>query len=103
MTRTHTVVDLATGQQTEVPYTPQEEIDADAAKAAYDLAQAPIITAQQRAAAFLADKDLGDFRALIASATSPTDLKTKIAALTAQQKANLIVAFILDYVASGRG
>lgn len=59
--------------------------------------------AQQRAKDFLADKDLSDFRALIASAISPTDLKAKIAALTAPQKANLIVAFILDYVASGRG
>lgn len=59
--------------------------------------------AQQRAAKFLADTDLGDFRALIASAADPAALKAKVAALSAVQKQNLVLAFMLDYVASGRG
>lgn len=63
----------------------------------------PLTHAQQRAAKFLADSDLGDFRALISSAADPAALKAKVAALTPVQKQNLVLAFMLDYVASGRG
>lgn len=51
MARNHIVTDVTTGLTTVVPYTAQEEIDADAAKAADDLAQAPIIAEQVRRAA----------------------------------------------------
>lgn len=50
MARTHIVID-ATGTITTVPYTPQEEADADAQKAADDLAQAPMIAQQQKVSA----------------------------------------------------
>jgi len=55
MSRNHIVIDIVTGQQTVVPYTPQEEAQADLDKAADDLAQAPIIAASQRKADFKAD------------------------------------------------
>lgn len=51
MARTHIVVDLKTGQQSVVPYTTEEEAQADLDKAADDAAQAPLIIQQQRIAA----------------------------------------------------
>lgn len=70
MTRTRTVIDATTGDQTTVPYTPQEETDADAAKAADDLVQAPIIANQQRRVGLSADPN---FTALMTQAASSTN------------------------------
>lgn len=58
MARNHIVTDVSTGLQTVVPYTPQEEADADTQKAADDLAQAPIIAETQRKAGLSADANV---------------------------------------------
>lgn len=55
MARNRIVIDVATGSQTVVPYTAQEEADAGAIKAADDLARAPIIADQVRVAAVKAN------------------------------------------------
>lgn len=55
MTRFRRVLDLTKGTISDVPYTLQEEADADAAKAADDLDQAPVLLQQQRTAAVRAN------------------------------------------------
>jgi hypothetical protein len=55
MARSRIIVDLSSGGQSIVPYTAQEESAADAAKAADDVVQAPIIADQQRVAAIKAN------------------------------------------------
>lgn len=80
MARTHIIVDLTTGLQTSVPYTPQEEADADAAQAADQAAQAPIIADQQRRAAIRLNART---TAIIAALTTSNDTQL-IAAVAAR-------------------
>ncbi len=55
MTRFARTIDLATGVETLVPFTPQEEAGADAAKAADDLDQISIVAEKQRRAVIRAN------------------------------------------------
>lgn len=55
MARNRIVIDLVTGKQSVVRYTPEEEAQADLDKAVDDAAQTPIIADQQRIAAIRAN------------------------------------------------
>lgn len=58
MARTHIVTDLSTGQQVVVPYTAQEEIDADVALAANDTVQQALQAEVTRKAGLSADANV---------------------------------------------
>ena len=71
MTRYHRVIDLATGRETSVPYTPEEEATADAA-AASELAVLPTLLPYQfRAMLKLSGKEQ-QLMAVLDALTEPT-------------------------------
>lgn len=99
MSRNHIVTDLQTGQQTTVPYTAQEEADADAAKTADDAAQAPLIVAAERRSNLTNDATLRQFVQTLKGFHTPIDVQAYWNGLSATQKNNAIYMLVL-YIAS---